>query len=534
MLLPLLMQHMKRYLLLLVLLSLTISVYCQQITFQKTFGGTAEDGPNSVIQTNDGGYIITGQTKNFGAGDFAVYLIKTDVNGDSLWTKTFGGTGTDVGFSIKQTTDGGYIIAGSTLSFGSGDFDIYLIKTDSIGSPLWSKTFGGTNDDEGFSVQQTTDGGYIITGSTDSFGSGDYDAYLIKTDANGDTLWTKIFGGIFNDLAYSVQQTTDGGYIVVGYTVSFGAGNADVYLIKTDANGNSLWSKTFGGAIDDQGYLVQQTMDGGYIVAGKATSFGAGNSDVYLIKTDPNGNSLWIKTFGGADYDYGFSVQQTMEGGYIVAGRTVSFGAGGNNVYLIKTDVNGDTLWTKTFGETGYSTGNSVELTNDGGYIIACETTGFGAGNYDIYLIKTDSLGNSGCNQGGTATIVTTPATQVTSPPTIVTSPATIITSPATIVGSGGTVTTLCTTVGIQSAIANPKSKIVVSPNPFTSELAVQSSQEIMQIVVYDLIGTTVYQQELTSNQTSATLNLSFLQQGVYFLNVKANGESRTKKIVKM
>ncbi len=355
--------------------------------WEKTFGGTGDDYGYSVQQTTDGGYIITGTTESFGNGGSDVYLIKTDVNGDSLWTKTFGGIDSDRGHSIQQTTDGGYIITGSTTSFGNGGFDVYLIKTDGSGNEQWTKTFGGTNGDEGFSVQQTTGGGYIITGYTVSF-LGSRDVYLIKTDGNGDSLWTKTFGGTDHTVGgRSVQQTTDGGFIITGHK------NFIVYLMKTDGNGDSLWTKTFGG-IGDWGFSVQQTTDGGYIITGNITSFGNGGSDVYLIKTDGNGDSLWTKTFGGIGDDYGFSIQQTTDGGYIITGSTISFGNGGYDVYLIKTDGNGDSLWTKTFGGIGDDWGFSVQQTTDGGYIITGDTESFGNGYKDVYLIKTDGNGN--------------------------------------------------------------------------------------------------------------------------------------------
>ena len=208
------------------------------ITFEKWFGGFNWDHGASVVQTTDLGYIVTGWTSSYGAGSYDVYLIKTDSTGDTLWTKTFGGIEDDLGRSVVQTTDGGYIITGYTSSYGAGSYDVYLIKTDSLGDTLWTKTFGGIEDDGGYSVVQTNDGGYIITGYTYSYGAGSYDVYLIKTDSTGDTLWTTTFGGTNVDLGRSVVQTTDEGYIVTGYTYSYGAGSADVYLIKTDSLGN--------------------------------------------------------------------------------------------------------------------------------------------------------------------------------------------------------------------------------------------------------------------------------------------------------
>ena len=358
--------------------------------WEKTYGGVDYDWGTSGQQTTDGGYIITGSTRSFGNGQSDVYLIKTDNNGDTLWTKTFGGLEEDEGRSVQQTNDGGYIITGikgSDLFVGE---DVWLIKTDSQGDSLWTKTFG---DGEGRSVQQTSDGGYIITGRIYSLGNS-LDLSLIKTNNYGDSIWTKTFGGLDQDVGCSIQQTTDGGYIVTGRTQSLGNGDDDVWLIKTDGNGQEQWSQTFGGLYDDRGTSVQQTTDGGYIVTGITHSFGNGESDVWLIKTDVNGTEQWNQTFGDVDYDVGESVQQTSDGGYIITGWTNSFGNGQQDVWLIKTDENGTEQWNQTFGGINDDWGFSVQQTSDGGYIITGGGDSFTNGYDNVYMIKTDDQGN--------------------------------------------------------------------------------------------------------------------------------------------
>jgi len=376
--------------LLFTLLCLPMIVFGQEWTF----GGVDEDFGTSVQQTIEGGYIITGQTRSFGNGSWDVYLIKTDQNGIEQWNKTFGGINDDEGKSVQQTADGGYIIVGVTESFGLGNGDIYLIKTDGNGDSLWTKTFGGLNADWGNSVQQTVDEGYVIAGVTESFGAGGRDVYLIKTDGNGDSLWTKAFGGSDEDEGNSVQQTTDSGYIIIGNTRLFTNGDNDIYLIKTDENGVEQWNQTFGGSDEDEGNCVQETNDGGYIITGGTRSFGI-DTDVYLIKTDGNGIEQWDKTFGGAYNDIGTSVQQTTDGGYIVCGVNNLALEIAQLVYLIKTDVNGVEQWSQTFGGLSpFSAGNSVQQTTDGGYIVCGWIIVFEFSPSEVYLIKTDGNGN--------------------------------------------------------------------------------------------------------------------------------------------
>jgi hypothetical protein len=260
-----------------------------QIRFERTYGGDTLDYGVSVQQTEDGGYIVAGYTYSFGAGDCDVYLVKVDSVGDTVWTRTYGGSGNDAAYCVRETRDGGCILTGYTSSFGAGSSDFYLVKTDSVGSTMWTRTYGGSDLEYGYSVQETQDGGYILAGYTESYGAGWYDVYLVKTDSAGDSVWARTYGGSDEDAGECVQQTEDGGYIVSGYTWSSGAGESDLYLVKTDSVGGSIWARTYGGSEWDFGYAVQQTEDSGYIVVGSASSFGAGSYDVYLVRTDPNG-----------------------------------------------------------------------------------------------------------------------------------------------------------------------------------------------------------------------------------------------------
>jgi len=339
------------------------------LTWTKTFGGSDDDYGNSVQQTTDGGYIIAGSSGS------KVCLIKTDSNGNQLWFKTYGGNGGNEGNDVQQTSDGGYIVTGEI--YYSNVPKVYLFKTDVAGNELWYKTFGFNSG--GRSVQQTSDGGYVIAGSNSS------STNLIRTDAAGNLLWSKTFDGTSS--GYCVQQTSDWGYIITGTIYS--SGNNNVYLLKTDASGNQQWYRSFGGYYNDNGYSVQQTTDGGYIITG-CTEIAIGNSNVYLIKTDASGNQIWYPNFGGTHDDSGESVQQTTDGGYIITGYT-GLGYGDIGVYLIKTDALGIQQWSKTFNENNVNRGKCVQQTSDGGYIITGWTI---EGSANVYLIKTDSQGN--------------------------------------------------------------------------------------------------------------------------------------------
>ena len=373
------------------LLSFFIPTSCfGLITFERTYVGTDRDVASSVQQTLDGGYIIAGTTESFGLGGGDVYLVKTDSLGNIVWERTYGSTVGDDGRSVQQTLDGGYVVVGWSGA-GGGPDDVYLVKTDSLGNILWEMLYGGSLEDRGFSVQQTLDGGYIVTGWKFSGGM-PVDVYLVKTDSLGSVLWERTYGPNPVQWAHDVQQTSDGGYIIAGTTTSGGVIDShNVYVIKTNPWGDVVWERICGGSYEDDAHCVRQTSDGGYIVTGMTQSFRPDTSDVYLIKMDFLGNILWETTpgQGGA----GLSVQQTLDGGYIITGTTSSLGAGRADVYLVKTDFLGNTLWERTYGGSSGDYGYSGHQTLDGGYVVAGRTRSFGAGDADVYLIKTDTLG---------------------------------------------------------------------------------------------------------------------------------------------
>jgi len=302
---------------------------------------------------------------------------------------------TDVVQSVQHTNDGGYIIVGYTESYGAGNYDLWLIKTDSIGQEQWNRTFGGNGDDYGFSIQQTPDYGFIITGATCSYGGGDEDVWLIKTNSTGDEQWKRVYNGNWHDRCYDVNQTLDGGYILTGRTKSYGYGNSfndDLWIIKVNSTGHEQWNKTFGGfSSDEEGRSVQETFDNNYIIIGNRHPH-VNSNDLWLIKINSTGHELWNETIGGNEVDYVYSGEETSDHGFIITGTTGSYGGGG--LWLVKTNSTGNEQWNKTFQYKDY--GFCVKQTFDGGYII----TGFTPDNgMDAFLLKTDQNGSEEWNR---------------------------------------------------------------------------------------------------------------------------------------
>jgi uncharacterized delta-60 repeat protein len=394
----------------------------------KAYGGVNRDIAHSIQQTADGGFIFAGETYSFGAGNADEWVVKLDADGTIQWQRAYGEVGYDMAHSIQQTSDGGYIVAGESSSFGGGT-QVWILKLEANGGITWQNLYGGSGDDVAYAIQQTSDDGYIVAGETTSFGAVGVDALVFKLKSDGTIDWWNSYGGANDDRARSIQKTSDGGFIVAGETSSFGAGDLDVWVLKLDASGTVQWEKRYGGANDEAAYSVQQTSDGGYIIAGGATPVGAFFNDVFLLKLDADGNGVWQNTYGGANDDVAYSVQQTSDGGYIVAGRTSSFGNIFGDIWIIKVKSTGSIDWQKTYGGNDSNSANAIRQTSDGRYVVAGETAYFGVGSADVCVGKLDSTGEFA---NASALVHTSTATAATAAFTVGTSLAAV--TPATTV----------------------------------------------------------------------------------------------------
>jgi predicted secreted protein len=351
----------------------------------RTYGGTNVDVAYSVCQTSDGGYIATGYTSSFGAGLQDAYLVRINSNGDTVWTKTFGGASMDGAHFVREAHGNGYVIAGYSETFGGGGKNMYLIKTDSAGNAEWTRTYATPLMDVAYAFCETPDTGYIFIGYKNGpSGWVKGDLWILKTDATLDTIWTREYGGTGEDYGVSIQPTLDGNYIIAGITSSFGANGKNVWILKIDTNGDTLWTKVYGNNLEDVGYGVCCTSDSGYAVAGYINGTGQWTAgDLWLLKTDANGDTLWTQVYGSGGEDFGWGVYETPDSGYIVAGRYA------NDMWLLRTDALGDTIWTQKYGGAGTESALALGITSDGGYIIGGYTTSFGNGSNDFWVIKT-------------------------------------------------------------------------------------------------------------------------------------------------
>lgn len=478
-----------------VLFIVTVNISVAQIiTFEHVYKGTGYDFGYSVVQTYDKGYAVAGSTSSTGNGSTDAYLLKTDSMGVFQWQKTFGGINIDQAYSIQETKDTGLIIAGFTNSFGQGGYDLFVIRTNRFGDTLWTRTYGGSNWDFAYSVAATADSGFVITGGTYSYGKGSEDMYLLKINSVGDTLWTKTFGGIKNDEARSVIQSKDGGYILTGFTKSFGDDNGDYYTVKTNSSGDTTWTCKYGGTEEDIAYEVIERVYGGYIVGGRSKSSGAGNFDGVATNVSSAGVVTWSGAYGGTDDDGIYSIKQSPGGRWAMAGYTYSFGLGmGASDYLLYIESPFSGLLSATFGGNNMDKAYWINKTRDNGYIICGNTSSYG--NVDhVFLVKTDSNG--------------------------------------VVVSS-----TIQETITGIIPINKPNNDFKIYPNPTNDKVYLTFKNTNLYssttITITDVLGSIYYRKEITISTSEAIeIESGNLASGIYIVTIEGNNFSENLKLI--
>lgn len=350
-----------------------------------TYGGGANDSGYSVKETSDGGFIVGGSTRSYGNGLSDIYLIKTDATGNIEWEKTFGGGDMEYAESIEQTEDGGYILVGSVTT--EQNSKVLVLKLNPQGDKQWEKTFGGSIANYGRVIKQTPNGNYILVGNRMSEDNYRYNLYAVKLDSNGNMLWEKTFGSDLQDEGYSVEITPDNGFVLAGFNTTENDGK-NMYVVKVDSDGTLQWENSFGGSEEEIAYDIKITKDDGFAVVGRTLTYGSGSSDFYLVKITSGGELQWSKTFGGSQGETALSIDETADGGLILVGYTFSYGNGGRDVYVVKANSNGDLSWEKVFGGSGWDYGEEIQELSNGGFVVIGSTASYGNGEFDVYMIR--------------------------------------------------------------------------------------------------------------------------------------------------
>jgi hypothetical protein len=424
------------------LLVLSPSVYADTTYWAKSYGGADRDTAFAVEQTSDLGYILVGDTWSGLSGRLDVWILKLSASGSIEWQRTYGGAGDDTAQSVHQTPDGGYIVAGYTASFGDPDYDMWVLKLDSNGGIVWEYAYGADNQELASFVEQTSDGGYILGGRTNSIAGSAPDFWALKLDSSGVAMWDRTYSLDGDRRIEAIHQTSDNGYILAGSTSSGALSVA--WVIKTDANGNIVWERTYDPGLGADVEEIQVTSDGGYVLIAEAFT-ADGDQDFWVLKLKSNGDIDWERTYGGNGEEDAQPIRQTSDGGYIMAGATGSFGAGGDDVWVVKLNQNGDITWERTYGGAGDDEAISIDETSDGGYIVAGETTSFGAGLTDMWVLRIDSSGHiSDCLPIGSSN-------------------ANVVDTHATIVNTQGTVSSISEVRTVTHATISPTSAIINS-----------------------------------------------------------------------
>lgn len=547
-----------------------------QSIFQHGYGNNRNERCQSAFSTHDGGFLLNGATTSFGGGDVDALIIKTDAQGNIQWSQSCGTASNEIPYFATETYDNKFVFIGTTDAIpGSTINNVLLFKTDSIGNFLWAKSFGGLNHETGLNIIELPDHGYGLIGTTESYGAGSADIYFIRTDVNGDTLFTKVYGTIDNEKGTSFSTTNDGGFIICGKSSSMISGTL-VYkaiLMRIDSSGNQVWTKLFGDTLFQEAQSVAQTNDGGFIVCGSRDFTASGNYDILLFKTDSMGNIQWSKTYGGNKGDASYTVNLNTDGTYVLSGYTNSMGYGhafkfahengfvnneltreiinntnyqlGNdstNIFLMKTDAFGDTIWTRTYGDSLQEEAFLSHVTSDGGYILSGFSDYHNADSSQMLLIKTDSFGFSGCYEFTSHPVIVSNLLAENNITYAVYSGmdiADLVLSTTNRIISDSTYCLLTTGLNNFSA----ENLISLYPNPASEILLIdglslewvnknRTNQKLL--LVYDRIGKMIIlPYSINANTNSLEVNVSTLRKGLYLLQIITKKEKIVLKFIK-
>jgi hypothetical protein len=523
----------------LILMLFTLTSNAQISQFLHTAGGIESDNFLSIVETHDGGYLAAGQTNSFGTGLDDVYLVKFDINGSMLWSKSIGGAGVDIARSVIKTSDGGYAVAGYTNSFGALGDDFLVIKLDNQYNLQWSRIIGGPYSDLLYGFIQTPDSGFVCAGMTESYGAGGQDVFLVKLNSAGNLQWSKTFGGAQWDRALFVINSADGGFAVTGLTYSFGEGNSDVFLAKFSGNGTLQWSKTVGGIGSDEAFGLTQSSDGGFATSGWSNSLNQGAGyDCYITRFDANGNFQWDKAIVGNFWDNGNSIIATPDNGYIIAGRSIV--SNWYDCYFAKLNGNGNILWNKKTDHPETDVLNSMIKTTDNKFVAVGRTNSLGSGNFDGLIMKIEENSEL-CGNYVTHDTTTLSGGVAGNPSFIFNTVTPIVNSVSPSIISGGILTNVCSIVNISGQNNEIPERYVLYqnyPNPFNPSTKISYELPVsgnLKLTIYNTIGQTVVELVNTiqnAGRHEVEWNAAGFTSGVYFYRLEAGSFIEAKKML--
>jgi hypothetical protein len=505
-----------------------------QSSFQRIIGGSDAERAQTIFNTFDGGYLINGASFSFGAGSVDVVLVKLDNQGQTLWSKTYGTIDYDNAEYAIESSDKGIVCAGRSNQQAGLPSSAVIFKTDSVGNLLWSKSYGGTNNDGLVYIIQAQNNGYAAVGNTQSTSSGSSDILFIRTDANGDTIFTRSYGTVEAEYGTSVVQLPNNDYLISGHQTTFVGGppQADALLIRTDSSGNMLWSKQYGDSLWEDFTAIKILANGDFIVAGSTVTFGAGSYDILLMQTDSSGTPVWSRAFGGSETDAAYDLHILPNSDFIVSGYTESYGFGNyqgsdsTDIFLMKADAAGNLLWMNAYGDGLQDEAFRSNLASDGGILIAGFTKNYQlSDSLQMMIIKTDSMGISGCHELPVIPV----DSSITMPyqPVVLNTLSGMTYSALSLISSTVTVPNddacLYTKVSSEESVFET---IKIYPNPFDNYLhiTIHDFNKSAVISIFDVFGRVIFNKEV--NSFPARIETGLFERGIYLVSLKINYET--------